>query len=437
MATSLTSARNKAISALYHTINWRLLPLLFIGYVFAYLDRINVGFAKLQMQSDLGLSDAAYGAGAGIFFIGYVLFELPSTLMLPRIGARKTFSRILVLWGITSACMLFVRDVPTFYAMRFLLGVFEAGFAPGLIYYLSRWYGPNRMARAIAIVFIAGPVGGILGGPLSAWLITTLSGVGSMAGWQWMFLIEGLPCVFLGGLMYFMLADRPGDAAWLSAADKALLEAELGTASTRSHSFRAVLRDPKVYVLAAAYFCIIFSIYAMSFWLPTIIKSLSINDTQQVGWYAAIPYVGAALGMYWIGRRSDRLGERRYHCAVPVMIGAIVLIFYPFAGGNLVLSVAMLTLSISMMFMAYTVLWAMPSEHIKGDAAAGGIALINTIGLSGGFWGPAMIGWAKTITGSLATGVVVVGCVFLCAAFVILSTKPQPRDNSVGEYSAS
>ncbi|MBK5437672.1 MFS transporter [Pseudomonas sp. TH32] len=437
MPTSRVPAGKEAIAALYHTLNWRLLPLLFIGYVFAYLDRINVGFAKLQMQSDLGLSDAAYGAGAGIFFIGYVLFELPSTLMLPRIGARKTFSRILVLWGITSACMLFVRDVPTFYAMRFLLGVFEAGFAPGLIYYLSRWYGPNRMARAIAIVFIAGPVGGILGGPLSAWLITTLSGVGGMAGWQWMFLIEGLPCVFLGGLMYFMLADRPGDATWLSAADKALLEAELGTASTRSHSFRAVLRDPKVYVLAAAYFCIIFSIYAMSFWLPAIIRSLGINDTRQLGWYAAIPYIGAALGMYWIGRRSDRLGERRYHCAVPASVGAVVLMVYPLAGGNLMLSLALLTLSISMMFMAYTVLWAMPSEHIKGDAAAGGIALINTIGLSGGFWGPAMIGWAKTATGSLNTGVVAVGCVFLCAAFVILSTKPRSRHSSAAEYSAS
>ena len=436
MPTSLAPAESAAISALYHKLNWRLLPLLFIGYVFAYLDRINVGFAKLQMQGDLGLSDAAYGAGAGIFFIGYVLFELPSTLMLPRIGARKTFSRILVLWGITSACMLFVRDVPTFYAMRFLLGVFEAGFAPGMIYYLSRWYGPNRMARAIAIVFIAGPMGGILGGPLSAWLITTLAGVGGLAGWQWMFLIEGLPCVLLGVLMYVVLSDRPADAPWLNEAEKQLLETELGTANARSHSFRAVLRDPKLYVLASAYFCIIFSIYAMSFWLPAIIKTLGLQDTQQVGWYAAMPYVGAALGMYWIGRRSDRLGERRLHCAVPAATGALLLMLYPLAGGHLVGSMTLLILSISMMFMAYTVLWAMPSEHIKGDAAAGGIALINTIGLSGGFWGPAMIGWAKTATGSLNTGVVAVGCVFLCAAFVIIATKPRTRTGSAGEYSA-
>ncbi|AJP51731.1 MFS transporter [Pseudomonas simiae] len=434
MPTAPAPATNEAIAALYHKLNWRLLPLLFIGYVFAYLDRINVGFAKLQMQSDLGLSDAAYGAGAGIFFVGYVLFELPSTLMLPRIGARKTFSRILVLWGITSACMLFVRDVPTFYAMRFLLGVFEAGFAPGMIYYLSRWYGPSRMARAIAIVFIAGPMGGILGGPISAWLITTFAGVGGLAGWQWMFLIEGLPCVFLGVLMYVVLCDRPADAPWLNAAGKQLLETELGTASARSHSFRAVLRDPKLYVLASAYFCIIFSIYAMSFWLPAVIKALGVNDTQQLGWYAALPYVGAALGMYWIGRRSDRLGERRLHCAIPAATGAVLLILYPLAGGNLLVSMALLTLSISMMFMAYTVLWAMPSEHIKGEAAAGGIALINTIGLSGGFWGPAMIGWAKTATGSLDTGLIAVGCVFLCAAFVIIATKPRTRTGQTGDY---
>ncbi|ERH47372.1 MFS transporter [Pseudomonas simiae] len=434
MPTAPAPATNEAIAALYHKLNWRLLPLLFIGYVFAYLDRINVGFAKLQMQSDLGLSDAAYGAGAGIFFVGYVLFELPSTLMLPRIGARKTFSRILVLWGITSACMLFVRDVPTFYAMRFLLGVFEAGFAPGMIYYLSRWYGPSRMARAIAIVFIAGPMGGILGGPISAWLITTFAGVGGLAGWQWMFLIEGLPCVFLGVLMYVVLCDRPADAPWLNAAEKQLLETELGTASARSHSFRTVLRDPKLYVLASAYFCIIFSIYAMSFWLPAVIKALGVNDTQQLGWYAALPYVGAALGMYWIGRRSDRLGERRLHCAIPAATGAVLLILYPLAGGNLLVSMALLTLSISMMFMAYTVLWAMPSEHIKGEAAAGGIALINTIGLSGGFWGPAMIGWAKTATGSLDTGLIAVGCVFLCAAFVIIATKPRTRTGQTGDY---
>lgn len=436
MSPIATSARSGAMAALYRKLNWRLLPLLFICYVFAYLDRINVGFAKLQMQNDLGLSDAAYGAGAGIFFLGYVLFELPSNLLLPRVGARKTFSRILVLWGITSACMLFVRDVPTFYVMRFLLGVFEAGFAPGLIYYLSCWYGPKRMARAIAIVFIAGPIGGILGGPLSAWLITTLSGVGGMTGWQWMFLIEGLPCVLLGILTFFVLADRPAEASWLSAEEKQLLQAELGTSAGQVHSFRAVLRDPKTYILASAYFCIIFSIYAMSFWLPAILKAQGVDDTMQLGWYAAIPYIGAAIGMYLIGRRSDRLGERRLHCAVPAGIAALCLLMFPFAAGNLAFSLVLLTGATATIFMAYTVFWAMPSEHIKGDAAAGGIAFINTIGLCGGFWGPAVIGWAKTVTGNMNLGIVAVGCASLCAALVITLNRSLSNEHSAPVYSA-
>ncbi|VVN39895.1 Putative metabolite transport protein NicT [Pseudomonas fluorescens] len=436
MSTLQIPPGSDAISALYRKLNWRLLPLLFVCYVFAYLDRINVGFAKLQMQNDLGLSDAAYGAGAGIFFLGYVLFELPSNLMLPRVGARKTFSRILVCWGITSACMLFVRNVPMFYAMRFLLGVFEAGFAPGMIYYLSCWYGPKRMARAIAIVFIAGPVGGIVGGPLSAWLITTFEGVGGLAGWQWMFLIEGLPCVFLGVLTFFILANRPAEARWLSVEEKRLLESELGTVSGPVHSFKAILRNRKIYILASAYFCIIFSIYALSFWLPAMLKAQSVNDTMQLGWLAAIPYIAAAVGMYWIGRRSDRTGERRLHCAIPAGLGALLMLSYPFADGNLMLSLGVLTLATAMMFMAYTVLWAMPSELIKGEAAAGGIALINTIGLSGGFWGPAVIGWAKTATGSMNPGIVAVGCVFLCAALVIIANKPLKRSQPVPDYTA-
>jgi MFS family permease len=414
-------------SALYNKINLRLLPFLLICYLFAYLDRVNIGFAKLQMQTDLGFSDAAYGVGAGIFFIGYVLFEIPSNLMLPRIGARKTFSRILVLWGITSACMLFVRDVPTFYALRFMLGVFEAGFAPGMIYYLSCWYGPQRMARAIAIVFLAGPIGGILGGPASAWLMTTLAGTGGLAGWQWMFLVEAIPCVLLGVLTLWVVADRPAQAKWLSDRERQLLEADLGAPASHKHSFRAVARDPKVYVLALAYFCVIAAIYAISFWLPTLIRAQGVTDTVQLGWYAAVPYIGAAFGMVYMGRRSDRKGERRYHCAVPALLAALMLAGSTLADGHLGLSLALLTLGTTALWMTYTVFWAMPSEYIKGPAAAGGIALINTIGLSGGFWGPAIIGWAKTATGNLHAGMLVMAALPVVAAFIILTNKLPAR----------
>ncbi|WER50849.1 MFS transporter [Cupriavidus sp. WKF15] len=410
-------------STLYNKINWRLLPFLLICYLFAYLDRVNIGFAKLQMQGDLGFSDAAYGVGAGIFFIGYVLFEIPSNLMLPRIGARKTFSRILVLWGITSACMLFVRNVPMFYAMRFLLGIFEAGFAPGMIYYLSCWYGPQRMARAIAIVFLAGPLGGIVGGPVSAWLITALSGTGGLAGWQWMFLVEGLPCILLGVLALCFVPNRPADAAWLSEQEKRQLANEIGSSTAHSHSFLAVARDVRVYVLALAYFCIIAAIYAISFWLPTFIKAQGVNDTVQLGWYSALPYVAAAFGMYYMGRRSDRVGERRFHSAVPATVGGLLLAASILVDGNLAASLVLLTLGTCALWMAYTVFWAMPSEYIKGPAAAGGIALINTIGLSGGFWGPAMIGWAKTATGNLHLGVLILAALPVIAALIILANK--------------
>ncbi|PQV44388.1 MFS transporter [Paraburkholderia sp. BL21I4N1] len=429
MAATQTAIAGDEVSALYDRLNWRLLPFLLICYLFAYLDRVNVGFAKLQMQSDLGFSDAAYGVGAGIFFLGYVLFELPSNLMLPKIGARKTFFRILVLWGMTSACMLFVRNVPMFYGMRFLLGVFEAGFAPGMIFYLSRWYGPTRMARAIAIVFLAGPIGGIIGGPLSAWLMTRLAGTAGLAGWQWMFLAEGLPCIVMGVLTLFVLSDRPADANWLSDDEKRLLAAELGPVPAGHHSFRDVARNPKIYLLACAYFCIIASIYAMSFWLPTIVKSQGVDDTIRLGWYAAIPYIGAAFGMVYIGRRSDACGERRYHSSVPALLAAVLLCAAVLADGHLIATLALLTLATTMLWMAYTVFWAVPSEHFKGDAAAGGIALINTIGLSGGFWGPAIIGWAKTATGNLHLGLSIVAALALCGAgllYVLLAVRRPP-----------
>jgi D-galactonate transporter len=423
MSAILPTTAGDSTSALYNKLNWRLLPFLVTCYMFAYLDRVNVGFAKLQMQHDLGFSDAAYGVGAGIFFLGYVLFEVPSNLLLPKVGARRTFSRILVLWGITSACMLFVRNVPAFYAMRFLLGVFEAGFAPGMIYYLSCWYGPSRMARAIALVFVAGPLGGIVGGPVSAWLISTLSGVGGLAGWQWMFLVEGLPCIALGLLTLRVLSDRPADARWLTEDEKLLLDRDTTPSQHRADSFKAVLRSPRVYVLAIAYFSIIFPIYTISFWLPTLLKEQGVNDTIQLGWYAAIPYVAAAVGMNLAGRHSDKVGERRYHCAIPALAAAACLIAAIFTDGNLTLTLVALTFATACLWMAYTVFWAIPSQLIEGTAAAGGIALINTVGLLGGFWGPAVFGWTKTWTGNMHAGLLVMAGVSTAAAILILSGK--------------
>ncbi|KWC73800.1 MFS transporter [Burkholderia cepacia] len=418
-----------AHQALYRKLNWRLLPFLLLCYTFAYLDRVNIGFAKLSMQSDLGISDAVYGLGAGIFFLGYVLFEIPSNLLLPRIGARKTISRIMVLWGLTSAGMMFVHNETTFYGMRFLLGVFEAGFAPGMIFYLTYWYGQRRMAGVMAVVMLAGPIGGAFGSPLSAWLMTGLSGAHGLAGWQWMFIVEGLPCVLLGALALKVLSDRPADAAWLTDDEKRLLAAELHAPGAGHHSFGQVLRDPRVYLLAFAYFTIICGIYAVSFWLPSILKADGVTDTMQIGLYSMIPYVCAAIAMIVIGRRSDRRGERRFHSAVPALIGAIALAVATTANGNLVISLVGMTIATSMIWAAYTVFWAIPSQYLKGDAAAGGIALINTIGLIGGFLSPTIIGAIHSATGSMAAGLLVMVALLVAGAAVLVANRlPAPQD---------
>jgi MFS family permease len=417
-----------ALQALYRKLDWRLLPFLLLCYTFAYLDRVNIGFAKLHMQSALDLSDAAYGLGAGIFFLGYVLFEIPSNLMLPRIGARRTLSRIMVLWGLTSAGMMFVRDETTFYLLRFLLGVFEAGFAPGMIFYLTYWYGPRRMAGVMAIVMLAGPIGGIVGSPLSTWLMTAFDGAHGLAGWQWMFVVEGLPCTLLGLLVFRVLADRPADAAWLSDAEKRLLAAELRAPDAGSHSFGQVARDPRVYLLAFSYFTIICGIYAVGFWLPSILKANGVADTMQIGLYSMIPYVGAAVAMLVIGRRSDRRGERRFHSAAPALVSALALAAATFADGHLVVSLICMTIATAMAWAAYTVFWAIPSHYLKGDAAAGGIALINTIGLIGGFLSPTLIGEIRTATGSMQAGLLVMVALLIAgAAALVLNRAPTTQ----------
>ncbi len=292
-------------AALFKKISWRLLPFLTLCYVFAYLDRINIGFAKLQMLVDVGLSDAAYGLGAGIFFLGYMLFEIPSNLLFPRLGARRTFSRIMILWGLTSASMFLVTSANQFYVLRFMLGMFEAGFAPGLIFYLTYWYPGSRMARAITVIMLCGPIGGIFGAPLSTGLMTVFDKVAGLSGWQWMFLVEGIPCVIMGIIALFYVVDRPADAKWLTGAEKNYLAQQMKRApsaeSRGHHSFAQVARDPRVLLLGAAYFCIICGHYTVSFWLPTILKKAGVTNMMQIGMYAAIPYIAAIVVMIWWG----------------------------------------------------------------------------------------------------------------------------------------
>jgi sugar phosphate permease len=420
--------------ALYRKITWRLLPFLTLCYMLAYLDRINIGFAKLQMQNQLAFSDAAYGVAAGIFFIGYVLFEIPSNLLLPKIGARKTLSRIMVLWGLTSASMLLVRDVHAFYALRFLLGVFEAGFAPGMVLYLTYWYAPTRTARAMAVVMWAGPIGGVIGGPLSSWAMTSLAGAGGLAGWQWMFIVEGLPCCILGVVAFFFLDDRPQQARWLSDEEKALLDADLAAqrirraaSEARHHSLRSVVADPKVLALAFSNFCVIAGIYTVSFWLPTILKTAGVASTMEIGLWSSIPYVAAIAAMGWLCRSSDRRNERRRHSAIASIVGAVALAVAGLYPHQLGIALPAITLSTAMLWASYTVLWALPAGYLGSAAAAGGIAFINICGALGGFASPIIIGYVKTLTGGMQAGMLTIVVIALAGAFAMLCNPIESR----------
>jgi len=423
--------KRSAQDAVYRKISLRLLPFLLLLYTFAYLDRVNIGFAKLQMSQDIGLSEAAYGLGAGLFFLGYALFEVPSNLLLVRIGIKKTIMRIMCLWGLTSASMAFVQNETAFYVVRTLLGVFEAGFAPGIIFYLTYWYSTKRMAGAMGIYMLAGPIGSMIGGPMSAFILTSTNGFGGLAGWQWVFLIEGLPSLVLVYFVWKFLDDSPHQAKWLTPAEKGILEQDIAASHAEdtsggrrgTHSFRSVCRDPQVYSLAFGYFALISGIYAISFWLPTILKDNGIKSIQQVGWLTAVPYALAIIAMVMLGRSSDRTRERKWHLAVPAALAAFALLTAAFTSSNFMVSFVGIIIATACLWGAYTVFWSLPAAHLKGSATAGGIALINSIGLLGGFISPFIIGIIKDATGSTQYGLVFIVILVLAGALVLFRTQ--------------
>lgn len=413
---------------LFRKLDVRVLGFLAVCYALAYVDRINIGFAKLQMQRDLALSDAVYGLGAGIFFLGYVLFEIPSNLLLLRIGARTTLARIMILWGLASAATCLVSSTTSFYALRFLLGVFEAGFAPGMIFYLSYWYPKERMARAVALVLAAAPIGGIVAGPLSGWVMTSLSGTYGLAGWQWLFILEGVPAALLGVVALFWLKDSPDEARWLTPQERTSLKRLAVPAISERSAYRslsAVLRNASIYRLAAAYFCLICGLYAIGFWLPAILKATGLQSVLQIGLYSAVPYIAAAVSMYALARSSDRHKERHRHAAIAAAVSAATLATATIYLERFGIAFAAITVATGAMFAAYSVFWAIPHDMLSGPTAAGGIAFINTLGLFGGFLSPTMIGWAKTVTGRTESGLFIIAGLLVLAALLLLApVKP-------------
>lgn len=415
------SIRSELVEDAYRKVTWRIVPLLFTCYVFAYLDRVNIGFAKLQMQQELGLTEAVYGTAAGIFFIGYILFEVPSNLLLARIGARRTLSRILILWGITSGCMMFVRDASSFYLLRFALGVFEAGFAPGMLYYLTLWYAPNMLPRITALVLLAAPVASLIGGPVSGWLMSTLHGTNGLSGWQWMFMVEGLPTVVLGIVALMTLRDTPAEARWLTDLERSALQMNVGAhAQAKRESLAGALKEPKLFALALACFCIICGIYTVSFWLPSLLQGAGVSDLEQIGLYSAVPYVATVAVMIALAQRSAARPHREQHVGHLVLAGAVALAATALAAEILWLGLLSITLTACFLWCALSIFWTIPSQFLKGAAAAGGIALINSIGLLGGFASPILIGYWKTVTGSIEGGLWSMVAILTAGALLLL-----------------
>lgn len=393
---AVPSAAALDVDALYRRVGWRLLPLLALSYMLAYMDRVNISFAKAQMQTQLGLSESVYGFAAGVFFVGYVIFEVPSNLLLVKIGARRTLSRIMVLWGIASVSMLFVREAHTFYVLRFMLGAFEAGFGPGLLFYLTLWYGPERRARVMAYLLLASPVAGVIGGPLATFVMSALDGAAGMAGWQWLFLVEGAPCVLIGALLFLVLDDGPQHALWLDNADKQAIAHQISAgAPARHRGLSGVVRDWRVYALSFSYFCMISGLYAVSFWLPTLLRNAGITRPLAVGLLAALPYVAAVVTMVAVATHADKTREQRWHSTISCLAAATMLFVTASNLHDVRIALPALVLGTGAIYAGYSVFWAIPGNYLKGAAAAGGMAFINSIGLIGGIVSPLIIGGIK------------------------------------------
>ncbi len=425
-AAEATAAFGRATLA---KVAWRLLPFLLLLYVVAWLDRVNIGFAALQMNADLGFSSAVYGFGAGIFFVGYAAFEVPSNLILVRVGARLWIARIMITWGILSVAMMFVTGPISFYVLRFLLGVAEAGFLPGIIYYLGNWFPAAERARALSWFMLAIPLSTVVGGPLAGALLT-LDGWHGLEGWQWLFLLEGVPAVVLGLVVLGFLTDRPELAVWLEPNERHWLAERIAREQRAAHArhgvdLKAALVHPTVWLLGLMLFACQCGSYGLTLWIPQIVSGLSGLPDFTVSMISALPYVAAALGMIAIGASSDRTGERFLHIAVPSALGAVGFILSAYFTSPLPGMIALTVAAVGDLGTRGP-FWALPTRFLTGSAAAAGIALINTMASLGGFVGPSAVGLVRQITGSFAGGLVFLALLLLLAAGAALVLRRAP-----------
>ena len=424
-AASLISDDDK--NAIYKRITLRLIPFIFICYLFNYLDRVNVGFAKLQMLDALKFSETVYGLGAGIFFIGYVLCGVPSNLALTRFGPRRWIAVMMIAWGTLSTCLMFVTTPAGFYTLRLLTGAAEAGFFPGVVLYLSQWFPSFRRGRIMALFMCAIPVSGLIGGPFSGWILSHFAaGQGGLAGWQWLFLLQGIPTVVLGGLAIYLLSDSFANAKWLGAHERAVLEADhrldaaSKPASSSTDSLLAVFKNPAIWAFGLIYFCIQSGVYAINFWLPSIIKSLGFSDTLVIGWISAIPYLLAAVFMLLVGRSADLHKERRWHLVVPMLMGAVGLVIAVNFATQPAIAILGLTIATMGALTGLPMFWPVPTAMLSAGAAAGGLALINSMGQMAGFLSPYLVGFVKDATGSTDAALYFLAAVIVAGSLLAL-----------------
>jgi len=434
----MMSATDHSLAALYRKVDARLLPYLFALYVVAYLDRVNVSFAAQGLSRDLSFSSSVFGLGAGMFFAGYVLCEVPSNLILRRVGARLWIARIMVTWGLAACAMSLVHAQWSFYGLRFLLGVAEAGFLPGIIYYLTLWYPQERRARAVALFMAATPVAGVIGAPVSG-LLLDLHGLLGLAGWQWLFVLEGLPAVLLGLSVLRCLPDGPAEARWLAPAESAALTAVLTPgakdedARTMGRVILDLLHSPQVWLLSAAYFALCVGMYGLVMWMPTLLGEVlgAASTPLRVGLLSAIPYLGGAVGMVLVGRHSDATGERRWHTAGPLFVSAagFALSLLPVPGlHGPWWSLGCYTIATIGLWGLLGPFWTIPTGLLTGAAAAGGVALINSVGNAGGFVGPTLVGMVRDATGSHVIGFLSIAVIMALGGVCILAATATHRD---------
>ena len=420
--------------ATYRKVTWRLIPFLFLCYILSYVDRVNVSFAKLQMQQDLGMSDTVFGAGMGIFFIGYFFFEVPSNVVLQKIGARRWIGPLMIVWGCVSSAFMFAHSPAVFYVLRFLLGIVESGFFPGVILYLTFWFTGRYRAKMIAAFMSAIALSGAFGSPVSGWIMSSMADVAGLASWQWLFLLEGIPSVIVGIVAMFYLDDGPQKAKWLSREEQNLLVTRLreeeAFKESQGHQHRTLtdaFRSRTVWVLCVVYFGVIMGNYFISFWMPQLIKDNFATDPWHIGLISMIPWGFGAVAMILWGHHSDVTGERRWHFALGGIVAAVFFIISGIQGLDPVLGIAALAFATAGVMCGMSTFWALPTTILSGAAAAAGIAWINSVGNLGGFVSPYVVGWIRDMTHNPMYAVLVLAAMGLMSASLVLFVTKKEK----------